>query len=102
MRNRLTPPERHDIPNGRHRQLRNFVISEIGQAGRFERVGRRVVAISVALFVLTSAGVAGAVLLNTEFDLETEVRSEEHTSEPQSHRYISYAGFRLKKKKKNT
>lgn len=76
MRDRLTPPERHDIPNGRHRHLRNFVISEIGQAGHFGRVGRRAVAISVALFVLTSAGVAGAVLLNTEFDLETEVLPE--------------------------
>src|ERR1044072_963646 len=27
-------------------------------------------------------------------------RSEEHTSELPSHRYISYAGFRLKKKKR--
>lgn len=73
MRDLLTPPERHDIPSGRHRQLRNFVISEIGQPRSFGRVGRRAVAISVALFVLTSVGVAGAVLLNPEFDLETEV-----------------------------
>ena len=33
-------------------------------------------------------------------DLDKEIRSEEHTSELQSHSFISYAVFCLKKKKK--
>ena len=42
----------------------------------------------------------GAMIMNLEVPDNTAPRSEEHTSELQSHSFISYAVFCLKKKKK--
>ena len=50
--------------------------------------------------LISAAKVKAKLIMAEETDRAKEERSEEHTSELQSHSFISYAVFCLKKKKK--
>ncbi|NOX30896.1 MAG: hypothetical protein GXP35_12740 [Actinobacteria bacterium] len=76
MSDRLTPPERFDIPDEHRHALRNIVLMEISHKRTSRRIGRRALAVTVALAVLTTVGIAGAALRRTELDPATEVFPE--------------------------
>src|SRR3546814_8515322 len=70
-----------------------------------ESVGQELMSIAqsaVEANIAATKALLGAKSVRELVDLQTEFRSEEHTSKLQSLMRISYAVFCLKKKKKNT
>lgn len=79
MRERLISPNYFELPADRRRELRRIVLSEIVPKRAPRRTARRTLAVAIGVFVVATAGIAGAVtlLLPTELDLSTEIFPED-------------------------